>query len=100
MQPSQACRAKARPTKSPGNAYTADTYGQAIKYAIEKARRAGIVIESWSPNRLRHTRATELRETVGIEAAAATLGHSDLRTTEIYAKQNEAMALRVAAQTG
>lgn len=30
----------------------------------------------WAPNRLRHSRATEIRERYGLEAAQAVLGHS------------------------
>lgn len=54
----------------------------------------------WHPNQLRHTAATEIRRTFGLEAAGAALGHSNLDVTEIYAERNLEAALRVAAEVG
>src|SRR5439155_564319 len=39
----------------------------------------------WQPNQLRHTYATEVRRTYGLEAAQVLLGHSKADTTETYA---------------
>ena len=51
--------------------------------AIERAcDRAGVT--RWSPNRLRHSRATEVNNELGIEAARILLGHSNAETTKIY----------------
>jgi integrase len=47
-------------------------------------RQAGV--ECWSPNRLRHTRGTEIRERHGIDAAQIILGHSSPDVTKIYAE--------------
>lgn len=54
----------------------------------------------WSPNQLRHTRATAIRERYGIEAAQTVLGHSDPRTTEIYAERDFAMAAKIMEEIG
>ncbi len=54
----------------------------------------------WSPNQLRHTRATAIRERYGLEAAQTVLGHSDPRVTEIYAERDFAMAARIMQAIG
>ena len=54
----------------------------------------------WSPNQLRHSRATELRERYGIEVAQNVLGHSDPRTTAIYAERDYATAARIMQEIG
>ncbi|MEX0784682.1 MAG: site-specific integrase [Dehalococcoidia bacterium] len=54
----------------------------------------------WSPNQLRHTRATILRERYGIEAAQLVLGHSDPRITEIYAERDFAAAAKIMGEVG
>lgn len=54
----------------------------------------------WSPNQLRHSRATIIRERYGIEAAQVVLGHSDPRVTEIYSERDFAMAARVMQEIG
>ena len=52
-------------------AYLPAAYARAIRRAC---RRAGI--PAWSPNQLRHSRATEIRKTHGLDAAGAVLGHT------------------------
>jgi site-specific recombinase XerC len=54
----------------------------------------------WSPNQLRHSRATAIRERFGIEAAQTVLGHSDPRVTEIYAERDFAMAANIMKEIG
>ena len=54
----------------------------------------------WSPNQLRHSRATEVRKRYGAEAARVILGHSNLKTTEIYAERDMQLAAQVAKETG
>lgn len=54
----------------------------------------------WSPNQLRHSRATIIRERYGIEAAQVVLGHSDPKTTQIYAERDFAMAARIMREIG
>jgi len=54
----------------------------------------------WSPNQLRHSRATEVRKLYGAEASRVILGHSNLKTTEIYAERDMQLAAQVARETG
>ena len=43
-------------------------------------------MDHWHPYRIRHTRATEVREQFGVEAAQILLGHSRVDMTQTYAK--------------
>lgn len=54
----------------------------------------------WSPNQLRHTRATAIRERYGIEAAQTVLGHADPRITEIYAERDFGLAAKIMREIG
>ncbi len=88
-----------------GACYTAASYRRAIARAVETANRsrtaAGLEpLPNWSPNQLRHLRAGELQEQLGIEAASAVLGHASLRTTEIYARRQLEMAIDATRKLG
>jgi site-specific recombinase XerD len=76
------------------------SYRRAVSYAIKKARQAGVLIEAWHPNWLRHARATEIRHAFGIEAAQVVLGHARADVTQVYAEKNLELAMRIAQQTG
>lgn len=91
VQPSQVSRAKAKPRKLPRDCYDSNSYRQSIQRA---AKRAGV--ESWHPYQLRHLAGTVVREALGIEAAQALLGHSQLSMTEHYAKLSESKAIQAA----
>ena len=54
----------------------------------------------WHPHQLRHTAATQLRKTYGIEAARIILGHRAPQTTEIYAEANHEQAMSIAGKVG
>jgi integrase len=54
----------------------------------------------WSPNRLRHTAATEIRTKFGLEHAQVVLGHSRMDTTQIYAERDMAKGVAVARELG
>jgi integrase len=54
----------------------------------------------WSPNQLRHSRATAIREQYGIEAAQTVLGHADPKVTQIYAERDFAMAAKIMQEIG
>ena len=92
--------------RRPGGRYTTASYRRAITRAVDAANRtrkaAGIQDElpNWAPNQLRHLRAGEVEEQFGIEQASAILGHSNIRTTEIYAKRKLQIATSVARQIG
>lgn len=75
--------------------YSADSYRRAIARAC---KRAGIPV--WAPNQLRHSRATELRQRFGLEAAQTVLGHRKADVTQIYAERDFALAQHVMAEVG
>jgi site-specific recombinase XerC len=76
------------------------SYRRAISYAIKKAHKAGVLVGAWHPNQLRHSRATEIRHSHGIEAAQVVLGHARADVTEVYAEKNLELAKRIAQQSG
>jgi integrase len=78
-----------------GDGYTTDSYRRAINYGCEKAG-----VPSWSPHRLRHNAATEIRRQFGLEIAQIMLGHARADVTEIYAEVNAAKAISIAEQIG
>lgn len=103
VQPSQQCRAKryGKRKRQPQERYTSASYRRAIARGCEKRAKAeGIAVDTWAPNQLRHTRATELRAHYGIEAAQAVLGHSDPKTTLVYAERDFAKAAEIMRQIG
>jgi integrase len=113
-------------TRQLSDRYVKDSYGKAIRRACrlrlpaelraprgKKRKESKSQMESrlrrviawerenvWSPNRLRHLRATLIRENYGLEAASAVLGHSGLKITETYARRNDKAAAEVMRQIG
>lgn len=75
--------------------YTRAAYTRAIARACDLAG-----IPRWSPNQLRHLFATNARREAGIEATSASLGHSNLRTTEVYAERSAEAARDLMAKIG
>jgi site-specific recombinase XerC len=57
-------------------------------------------LEHWSPNQLRHTAATIIRERFGLEAAQVILGHSELTVTQVYAEMDQKKAIEIALKIG
>jgi integrase len=53
----------------------------------------------WHPNRLRHSRATELR-CYGLDVVKTILGHSKVETTQIYSEKDVAAAMELVARIG
>lgn len=76
--------------------YDTLTYNQALRYGFRRAERDGVVIPRWSPGRLRHLIATEIRQTLGQQAAQSWLGHAHLETTGIYAERQASELVRIA----
>ncbi len=112
LRPSQASRTRMKvPHRRPGARYTRRSYAVAIARACDrvfppppclseedkKLWRRG---HRWSPNKLRHTAATDLRQRFGIESARVVLGHSSSVTTEIYAALDESKAAEIMEQVG
>jgi integrase len=91
--------------------YAVDAYRRAIARAVdlanrhraEEAKATGKVAEllrRWAPNQLRHTKATEIRASFGIDAAATVLGHSRPDTTLIYAERDLERARQIMRAVG
>ena len=95
VQPSQRDRRKPNPKRIPKEQYTKDSYNRAVCRACERAG-----IEQWSPNQLRHSAGTEIRDKYGLEYAQAVLGHTNAKTTEIYAAINFEKAAKVMREIG
>jgi len=90
-----------KPRKRPlRDRYDTASYRRAIEYGFKKALKAGKKFQHWSPNQLRHSRATEVRKTHGLEAAQVVLGHARADVTQIYAEKNLALAKEIARQSG
>jgi integrase len=105
VQPSQRNRAKPKPEKRPGDAYTVESYRRAIAYGIkranaERAKRGEPEVPSWHPHRLRHSAATRLRREFGLDTARAVLGHSSPAVTELYAEMDGTKAAEAMERVG
>ena len=96
LYPSDANRKlKGSGRRAAGEQYDTAAYRRAIHRACERAG-----IEKWSPNQLRHLRAGEIKERLGIEVAGAVLGHRHLKTTEVYADRKLRQAIEAARLLG
>lgn len=121
---------KRKPSKTPGDRYTTESYYRAIQYALYHAypppeyldrkryesnggwnarlENAGLKGELdtwrkkyyWHPHQLRHNAATELRKEFGLEAARIILGHRSVAITEMYAEIDKAKAVEAISQVG
>jgi hypothetical protein len=118
---SQEARKRSRGPRKIRDAYTVETYRNAIYRACDqanphptldrvavsrmtaeqKAEFLGWRSEHrWHPNRLRHAAGTKIRREFGIEVSRAVLGHSDTDTTAIYAERDLTAAREAAARLG
>jgi integrase len=86
---------KRRPQRVLHNAYEVAVYRRAIARACAKAG-----VPMWTPHRLRHAAATEIRRQFGLEAAQAVLGHAALGVTQVYAEKDMEAAKRIMAKIG
>ena len=100
-----------RPKRKAGPRYDVNGYRRAIQRAADRANveahreRPDVpagerLVPRWSPNQLRHARATEVRRQHGLEAAQVTLGHAKADVTQVYAERDVALAAAVARATG
>jgi integrase len=103
-----AAKRKAAPKRPKRDRYDTHSYRRAIKRACARATKARLdcgpcrpcdLVPEWSPNRLRHNRATELRA-YGLDLAKTVLGHSKVETTLIYAEKDLAAAMELVARVG
>ena len=96
LTPSQAARQPKTKRKKPLSLhYPVASYRRAIARACEQAG-----IPAWSPNRLRHSRLTEIRKIYGLEASRVVGGHREVGVTQIYAEQDHDLARKVMAEVG
>jgi integrase len=120
VPPSQANRKpKAKPRRAPRDHYTVSSYDQSVGNAVVAANKAracaackdlapearceacqAAAVPHWHPNRLRHTKATEIRREAGIDAARAVLGHRSPAITEVYAELDMDKAAAVMERIG
>jgi integrase len=84
-----------RRRRAPGKCYTTASYDWAIAKACVRAG-----VPHWTPNQLRHSKATEIRREVGLDAARAVLGHRSPAVTETYAELDQAKAAEVMERLG
>jgi integrase len=83
-----------RRRRAPGDRYDTNSYRRAIARACLKAE-----VPPWGPNRLRHSRATELRP-YGLDLAKTILGHAKVETTQIYAEKDLIAAMELVSRIG
>ncbi len=101
---------KRRPEHKPRDRYGRDSYARAIARACVKANewaKGGRVIWNdervvphWHPHQLRHTAATKIRRTHGLEAVRTVLGQRSDAVAEVYAERDHALAASVATRLG
>lgn len=102
---------KEDPKRISGDKYDSAAFAKAVRYAItacNKARRAEAkaagtepdLVPNWTPYQLRHTAATKVRKEMGYETAGATLGHTNMSATAIYAERNQGLADEAAKRFG
>ena len=109
---------KADPQVVIGDHYNKDNYNRAVTRAIRRAQKVrenelaqtmplkdakvktACQIPHFSPHQLRHTAATIARQEFGLDAAAALLGHSNVKVTQVYAEIQSAKAAQVAGKIG
>jgi len=88
-------RRKAKPKRKPGARYKVGSFALAIARACEKAG-----VPHFHPHQIRHTKATELRREVGLDAARAVLGHRSPKITEVYAEIDMGKAVAAMEKLG
>lgn len=95
-----------------GPRYVTNTYRNAVRRAVTKANKirkletekagkpAPPPLPYWHPHQLRHLRTEQVKQTGGLEAARAYLGHSSVKTTEIYDARDFDLACKIALEIG
>lgn len=96
--------------RQPSDHYTTHSYRRAITRACQQAEKAAhkkapsiptdrVIVKPWSPNQLRHNRATELRRH-GLDLVKTILGHSKIETTLLYAEKDLDSAKELVGKVG
>lgn len=100
---------KAKPRRKPGEAYNTQSYGRAIRYAVDAANKQratenergekGDRLSRFPAGRQTNS-ATAIRCEFGLEAAQVSLGHAAADVTQVYAERNAELARKVALSIG
>jgi integrase len=92
--------------------FDSESYRKSVQHAIIACNKAikedakkkeiekPVLIPNWTPYQLRHTAATKVRKEMGYETAGATLGHTNMSATAIYAERNQGLADEAARRFG
>ncbi|MCB0358032.1 MAG: site-specific integrase [Bdellovibrionales bacterium] len=69
-----------------------------VVHAVQRAKEAGVNVEVFAPNQLRHGRATEVRERYDSLEAAAVFIQDTTSVAAIYAEKSKAFGLQIARE--
>ena len=83
------------PHSPDSSCYKVASYRLAVRRACNK-----LEIDTWTPNQLRHTAATQIRKEFGVEAAQVICGHETADVTQVYAERDLELAFKVAEAVG
>lgn len=83
-----------------GAHYNKCSYNRALKYAFERASKAGVAITPFFPYQLRHTRATQVRSIYGLEASQLVCGHERCDVTQVYAERDFLRLIEITRELG
>lgn len=89
-----ASRRRTKKQRKTAETYSKGSLNQCVRRACLK-----LGIPSWTPNQLRHSRLTQIREYQDLEQACAVGGHSKVNQTTLYARVQLTKAIE-AAKTG
>ena len=67
---------------------------------MKKDGEQAVLLEKWSPKRLRHSAATGIRKEFGLEAAQVFLGHASADVTQVYAERDRNLVADIARELG
>lgn len=79
---------------------TGKRWTEALLYAAVRNACIKHRLPSWSPNQIRHTVATQLRASDGLDTAQAVLGHARIETTQVYAERRRELGTAAALRFG
>lgn len=88
-------RYRTHPMQRLANRYSPMAYRRAVTRGCEKAG-----LPTWSPNQIRHSLATRVRNDFGLDGAQVVLGHTSSDVTQVYAEVNSRLAARIAERIG
>ena len=83
-----------------GRRETCKQWRERLTPALKAEIKAWRKMHSWHPHQLRHSAATNLRRTYGLEPAQVILGHKTLTVTQVYAEKNVEAAMRIMGEVG